>query len=295
MGAELMRNLLNGALFDTAISVIKKQKQGFYLMENQGWEFGFVHAWKTYSFKDSLIGVAHSTVRYWDLRYHFDARLYDFSSKSEMPLPSLIGVNGPAVKKIYLDSGWDKNHLIELEALRYLHLDYSDSSHNIKSNDNKKNSLLILGDIDKSNTKRQLELLKNALQYIDNDVNYIIKPHPLCPINPDDFHGINCKVTYSPIYELFERCFLAYTSCLTSSSVDAYCYGIPVATCLDLDSLNQSPLRGFKGVLFTNSAQELARYIIKSLDAQKYNKSIQTSNYFYLNNSLEKWKNILKK
>ena len=140
-----------------------------------------------------------------------------------------------------------------------------------------------------------MELLNNAVQYIDDEVNYIVKPHPICPILPGDYQGINYKVTNSPISELVDDCFLAYTSCSTSSSVDAYCYGIPVATCLDLNSLNQSPLRNFKGVLFTNSARVLAKYIVKSLDIHEYNENIKTDNYFYLNNSLEKWKNILKK
>jgi len=295
MGAELMRNLLNCTLFDRAMSVINTQKQGFYLLENQGWEFGFIHAWKTYSYKDSLIGIPHSTVRYWDLRYYFDARLYDFYHKEKMPLPSFIGVNGPVAKKIYLDNRWEKNRLIELEALRYLHLNGEKSVRSVNSEGYKKNTLLVLGDIDKSNTKRQMELLKNALQYIDEEVNYIVKPHPLCPVLPDDYQGINYKVTNSPISELVDRCFLAYTSCSTSSSIDVYCYGIPVVTCLDINSLNQSPLRGFKGVLFTNSAKLLAKHIVKSLVVQKYNANIQTDNYFYLNSSLEKWKKILKK
>jgi len=294
-GAELMRNLLNCSLFDRAMSIINAQKQGFYLLENQGWEFGFVHAWKTYSYKDSLIGLPHSTVRFWDLRYYFDARLYDFSHKENMPIPSLIGVNGPVAKKMYLDGGWDKNRLVELEALRYLHLNNADSFRKVNAKGYKKNTLLILGDIDKSNTKRQMELLINALHYIDEKVDYILKPHPLCPILPDDYQGINYKVTKSPISELVDKCFLAYTSCLTSSSVDVYCYGIPVVSCLNLNSFNQSPLRQFKGVLFTNSDQELAKHIVKSLDVQKYNLNIQTDNYFYLNNSLQKWKKILKK
>jgi surface carbohydrate biosynthesis protein (TIGR04326 family) len=282
-GNVAISNLLYLSLFESAMSTLPCQENGVYLQENQGWEFGFVHAWKTYSYKDSLIGLPHSTVRFWDLRYYFDARLYDFSNMENIPIPNLIGVNGPVAKKMYLDVGWDKNRLVELEALRYLHLNDAESFRNVNSEGYKKNTLLILGDIDKSNTKRQIELLTNALQYIDEEVNYIIKPHPVCPILPDDYQGINYKVTNSPISELVDRCFLAYTSCTTSSSVDLYCYGIPVVTCLDVNSLNQSPLRHFKGVLFTNSAQELAKHIVKSLDVQKYNANTQTNNYFYLN------------
>ncbi len=46
MGVEATSNLLYFSLFDKAMSVLPIQEKGFYLQENQGWEFGFVRAWR---------------------------------------------------------------------------------------------------------------------------------------------------------------------------------------------------------------------------------------------------------
>ena len=45
-----------------------RQTRGFYLQENQGWEWGFISAWRNYNHANHLIGFPHTTVIYWDLQ-----------------------------------------------------------------------------------------------------------------------------------------------------------------------------------------------------------------------------------
>ena len=73
-GRTAMWNLLTLNLFESALECLPQQQRGVYLQENQGWEYGFVDAWKR-SAHNELIGVPHSTVRYWDLRYYFDGKI----------------------------------------------------------------------------------------------------------------------------------------------------------------------------------------------------------------------------
>ena len=68
-GVTAMNNILLIHLFDRLMSVVPHQEQGYYLSENQSWERAFVHAWRKHR-HGRIIGVAHSTIRYWDLRYY---------------------------------------------------------------------------------------------------------------------------------------------------------------------------------------------------------------------------------
>ena len=47
---------------------LPRQRLGLYLCENQGWERIFIRAWRKHG-HGKLIGVAHSTIGYWDMRY----------------------------------------------------------------------------------------------------------------------------------------------------------------------------------------------------------------------------------
>ena len=53
---------------DNILSNIPKQKVGIYLLENQAWEKSLISSWNKFN-HGGLIGVAHSTIRFWDLRY----------------------------------------------------------------------------------------------------------------------------------------------------------------------------------------------------------------------------------
>jgi len=292
MGVTAISNLLYFFLFEKAMAVLPVQNKGFYLQENQGWEFGFIHAWRNAGHGKKLMGVPHSTMRYWDLRYYFDPRTYRFSEKCRIPSPDYVCVNGAEAKKMFLYSGYPVSSLIEVEALRYLHLT-DDSKPGLDRNDIRfsERTLLVLGEYLEENTIQQMELLRKASQYINNEIEYLVKPHPACPILAEDYPELDLVVTNDPISMLISHCSLVYTSSVTSAAVDAYCAGKRVVTVLDPVKLNLSPLKGCEGVSFVSSPQELADLLnniglVKGLEEQG-------KDYFYLDPNLPKWKNIL--
>src|SRR3990172_153193 len=117
-GPVAISNLLWIELFDVALRDLPHQKKGLYLCENQAWERAFIHAWRKYG-HGQLIAVAHSTVRFWDLRYFIDPRTPRSQDPYPMPQADLMALNGKAARDAYLSVDRPKETIVECEALRY--------------------------------------------------------------------------------------------------------------------------------------------------------------------------------
>ena len=284
-GSEAISNLLMFNLFEAAFADIPRQQKGLYLQENQGWEFGCIAAWDRERHQ-GLIGVPHSTVRYWDLRYFFDSRCYQRSGQYDLPMPEQVAVNGPVAQDMYLKSGYPSNQLVEVEALRYLHL--TDSSQK-DPRDEARQKLLVLGDYLLENTKQQMELFDGAIEGL-SQWEITIKPHPACPIDLNDYPALcslGATVSMQPIAELLAHHHVAYTSAVTSAAVDAYSAGLLVISVLDPESLNLSPLRGIDGVQFVGTSGELV--VAMQTDGVTKN----TKAFFNLDTDLPRWRELL--
>ena len=155
--------------------------------------------------------------------------------------------------------------LVEVEALRYLHL--SDIIVEAASATMSKKGtmrVLVLGDYLFSNTQRQINLLAQAAPSLPVAMIITVKPHPACPIHAVDYPSLCMTVTMEPIAKLLAECDVAYASASTSAAVDAYCAGVPIVTMLDKNTLNLSPLRGFEGVIFAGKPEQLAAGLISA-------------------------------
>lgn len=292
-GLEAMNNALFLNLFESAMKSLPKQHVGVYLQENQGWEFAFIHAWKAAG-HGRLSGAPHSTIRYWDLRYFFDQRSYLRSGANDLPLPDQVALNGVAAIDVYQQGGYPAEDLVEVEALRYLHLldvGVKDASNLPLS----KRSLrvLVLGDYLMKNTHQQLDLLEKAKNFLPKDMVILVKPHPACPIRPEDYPDLKMEVTMAPLAKLFSDCDVAYSSNLTSAAVDAYCAGVPIVSMLDSKSLNFSPLRGKDGVLFASTHEELAGALISAASSTCLTNRRQ--DFFTLDAKLPRWRKLVSK
>ena len=289
-GKTAISMLLNFNLFERAMSELPVQKRGCYLRENQGWEFGFISAWKSAGHERNLLGFPHTTIAYWDLRFFFDPRSYRRKKQGGLPLPDYVGVNGERAKQMYLDGGYPENELIEVESLRFLYLSYFSAHNNAIDDKGLKNKVvLVVGDYLSQNTAKQLKLLSLAADNLESLIHFIIKPHPSCPINMRDVSGLNCEISTQPISELLLMSDIVYSSLATAAAVDAYCAGKPVITILDGKSLNVSPLRGFSGVHFVSNAKELAI----AINGVEVDELEQREDYFYLDVELPRWKEWL--
>lgn len=294
VGPTAMSNLLYLHLFKSAMSELPFQEKGVYLQENQGWELGFIYSWRAEGHGDGLVGMPHVPSKFWDLRSYFDPRSYEQSDRCSLPLPDCVAINGEAAKKMYLHGGYPEGDLVEVEALRYLHLNrrvkhqtgLAISKVGLKT-------LLVLGDYLKENTAHQMKLLQKTLQYIDNEIQYLVKAHPACPILAEDYPDLDLVVTNDPIPMLMEHCSLVYTSSTTSAAVDAYCSEKAVVTVLDPKGLNLSPLKGSEGVSFVGSPEAFAAVLNKI--GQMKDIEGQGKDYFYLDPELPRWRELLVK
>ncbi len=290
LGPIAIRNSLNLNLFKEAMRTLPRQRLGLYLQENQGWEMALIQAWRSAG-HGKLIGVPHTAVRFWDLRYFYDPRAFHREEKNAMPMPDAVALNGPAATNAFRSGLYPEEQIVQVEALRHLHL--ADAHHSTPLSISPDNPLhiLVLGDYLDRNTKIQMRFLEEAVHSLPHDLNIIFKPHPATSMNAEDYPDLQIRIVDKPIQQLLNKCDVAYTSSVTAAAVDFYLAGVPVVTVLDPTQLNKSPLRGQKGVNFVSSSSELvqALALIKKCRPQAAAKA----DFFTLDKDLPRWQKLL--
>ncbi len=285
-GRNAMKNCIRLELTNSFFSHIPKQNTGFFIQENQAWELAVLHAWKKNG-HGTIIGIPHTTVRFWDLRYFFDERTYQVKNlQTSLPLPDKIALNSPFAKKEYLKAGYPESCIEEVEALRYLHLAESRTCRPKKEG---KFTLLICGDFLLSTTNMLLKCVEEAIIRIDIVPNIIVKPHPSRPINPADYPNLVFSISEKPINFLFAECDVVFTSNITSAAVDAYCSRIQLIQLLEGQYFNMSPLREVVGIRYVRDGKELANCLINRDQIL-----LPNNPYFFLNTDLPRWKKLLR-
>ena len=289
-GPSLLQNLLVLNLFDSAMAVLPEQSVGTYLFEQQPWEMALISAWKRSGHK-KLVGAQHTAMLYWDLRNFHDVRSYEITGDSSLPLPDIFATNGPRAMKMCQDWNYPRSKLVEVEALRYLHLlPFQPPSSDSPRLDHPFR-LLVLGDYLQANTDLQMELLVSAIPFFPKGIEILVKPHPNCPISINRFKSGGPTVNKSPIAQLVRECDAAFSSAATSAALDAHCLGLPVITMENLNELNLSPLRGVNGISFVNTPSELASKVTELMSSQSRNST--PIDIFALDSNLARWKKLL--
>ncbi len=288
-GPVAMESILRYELFDNYFKQINFQKIGFYIMENQPWEFILNYTWKN-NLHGKLIGVAHSTIRFWDLRYYFDISVYN-GLYNNLFIPKFIAVNGDVAYNNLIQSGIPQNLIIKLEALRYLYLsNFIDNNKLYNNKFNKIVSVLICGDFSEETTNEMFKIIIASNKYLNNKVSYIFKPHPafVHNYNNKDFTDLNIVFTTDQIFNLIPKVDIVITSIMSSTSVDAF---IMKKKLIQIDAgsnLNFSPLYNISGISVVSNSMELTNEII-NLSFENVN----TIPYFIINSDLLLWKKFL--
>ena len=281
-GKNALKSLLYLHLFESAFSKLPIQNKSIYLQENQSWEMAFLHSWKINGHFQS-IGCPHSTIRFWDLRYHHYKDFY----LSKVSQPDLVAVNGLDAFKSLSLSGFPKKKLRIVEALRYLYLKFIKPD-NLATNE--KLNILILGDFLSDSTHYLLKMIERIQYKLPKDTKITFKPHPHCHISLSNFNLRNVRLSRNSTSSLVGDHNIAITSNSTSAAVDAYYAGIKVITVLDTSKLNLSPFFNNRNIFFVESSQELlnALYSIKSkLPPPKIDK------FLSIDESLNSWMKLL--
>ena len=289
-GTTAIQNILWFYLFDRAMSSLPKQNTGLYLCENQGWERALIYFWKKYG-HGNLIAVQHSAVRYWDLRYFDDPKIWDGNDILSQPHPDQIAINGPAAWKSFEDAYQPMEKMNEVEALRYLYLKklVTDNNDHDKLNIQKKR-ILVLGDIVFTTTKSMLTLLESISEYLKHGWQLTLKPHPANPVKLEDYSKLDLELTEEPLRQLLPYFQIAITSTYTTAALEAHSVGMPIITILDDNDFNTSPLYGDKDISFVSTSVELKAALMR-YSTKSSNKS--TEELFWLDSELPRWKNLL--
>ena len=288
VGHVAMQNLIWIFLFDKALSQLPYQRKGLYLQENQNWERIFIYKWKK-SGHGQIVGVPHSTISFWDLRY-FDSITKKYISR--LPQPDLIAVNGKHAWKMFKNSGLKVNKLRKVEALRYQYLkDQVIPLPNTHKKSSKK-CLLVLCDILQEKTHDMLFDIEKSASNLLNQYDIIIKPHPANTINLNLYPSLIATLSYQSLKHLFSVADIIVASVFTSAGLDAYCAGFPLVNYINSSDLNFSTLKSFKSVKFVSSNEELFESLM--MENITVLSSPKIDEIFWLNENLIAWNSLLK-
>ena len=292
-GPSLVSNILYLELFNKAFKSLPKQSLLIYLYENISWEKAMIYSWKKYK-HEQVIAYAHSSIRFWDLRYFHSPNFYNRTNVKEYS-PSLIGVNGNLAKRSLLKGGCPRKMIIEVEALRYKYLNFIDRRpFNKNCNLNSKNiKILFIGDYVNSNNKYMLHLLKKLLskkQFYNHEI--IIKPHPSTPISEKYILGLNFKFSEKNLDILSSNVDLAIASSLTTASIDINYLGLPILIILNGATLNMTPVIENERSIYIKTFEDLLS-AVNYFSYTRVTKSLSDT-IFFLDPSLDKWIKFIK-
>jgi surface carbohydrate biosynthesis protein (TIGR04326 family) len=291
-GTSCIENLFFMEAFDRALRAIPHQDEGLYLMENQGWERALARAWRKHG-HGRLAGVAHSTLRFWDLRYHADPRRYRELDVEAFPRPAVVVLNGAAARESYGATAPERETVVECEALRYLHLP-TGTPPAVRPRPPGELHLLVLGDYVPARTSAMIDLVAAAACAFGQEtrLRIFVKPHPSSPVDPARWPTLDLSLVEGSAAALATRYDLVLASNTTSASVDAYVGGGRVIVHDDFNGVNYSPLRGVAGVAFVGDAARLCEELRASLEPER-GAAAGRGGMVDVDPRLTRWKNYL--
>jgi surface carbohydrate biosynthesis protein (TIGR04326 family) len=282
-GKDAVKNCIFIALFENFMKNIPKQRLGIYMSENQPWELALIHAWRSAG-HGILVGAPHNTLRYWDLRHHFDVRTYDDANLNKYPMPNLLAINGPVAMKNIISSGYPKNQLVRVEALRYNYL----LRDNIQYRDINTFNILICADYQEKNTIQILDWMLSIKESLPKNTKITFRSHPIYKVDVTKFGKLNLITSKDELLDDLSSADVVIAGLISSAAADAYARGLPVIQIFDGSVLNMSPLRSIKGVHLVSSRLEMLNVLSISNISPT-----MSEEYFYLSHNLVYWSKIL--
>ena len=214
-----------------------KHKNIYYLFENISWEKSL----NLCDIKSKLLPYQHTSVRDWDFRYH----LFNFEEKFLKPfVPSFVFANSK-----YNQSKLIKN-LCNVKVYKKKSTRYSVPKKKLSKIENK--SILILGDIDNTETNKMIELLK-----LNSNFNLHLKTHPAADY---DLSFNNVKLAKGEINELLPKYNRILCSNSTTSVFEVIVSKKKPFVYWDTNQINLCPLKDFKGINFVTSEKDLTKF-----------------------------------
>ncbi|MDC0446022.1 hypothetical protein OAM09_04310 [Candidatus Pelagibacter sp.] len=249
----------------------------FYLFENQGWEKSLIFNFKK---KSKLYAVNHASIRYWDLRFYYNSNL-----KDEL-VPDYYAVNGEDSLKKLIDENFPYAKLIKLEALRYYSL--MSEINSFKTINFKKKKILLVTDYQDVSNNNLLKALRNLNKEVKDKFKFTVKEHSLKKFSPQN---INYERSNLELKELRNSHDIAIVTNTTSAIIDLNILDFYVISILDKKSINLSPMRNNKNILFINDYSKISKILMNP--EKYYSTKNLVKDYFYYDKNLTKWKDVL--
>jgi surface carbohydrate biosynthesis protein (TIGR04326 family) len=291
-GKGAVEKIVWAVMFDSMAKKIPVSPWGLYTWENQTWERALVSALRRHRPDTKVIGYEHSSIRLMDLRLFSDSRTYEGKGIEELPIPDILGVNSSTGLEWMRESEYPSESIARVEALRYFHLNGKFRCLKKPTPVSGRKLLMVTGIIPEE-ARFQMELLKQAEEDggLEKYDEIWIKPHPGLTL---DFLLKELKPKFKftivtrPIIELMGESDVVYCANSTGASLEAAWIGIPLIILAAKDSMNLNPLFGFSDQKFIKDCAEL-------LLALENPKPVEIpEDYFFLDETLESWKEILK-
>tara|TARA_B110000858_G_scaffold88591_1_gene102266 strand:- start:3139 stop:4974 length:1836 start_codon:yes stop_codon:yes gene_type:complete len=285
-GPQLFYSIITIKTFDKLFSKLQKQKLGLYLFENQSWERALIGSWRKFD-HGKLIGIDHTTgyMRFWDLRYYKSLNFY----KNSYIKPDLRCISSPLSKEMMICSGFPKDKVIDVEALRFNYLIKNISDFNSQKLGS--NNVLLIGDIDYVSTKNLLEDINKIHSDINKEFKICFRPHPGTPNKGKLINfakNLNIDISNSSLIsdiKFYDKIIIVGAS---SVSIEALLMKKKIIVYLSKDKLNLSPVNYIKKINFISSSQDL----LNSINFEIKNVKVEQE-FFWLDNDLCKWKIFL--
>lgn len=256
IGSTAISHLVTMRVADSFASKLGEGSRVYYLMENQGWEFAMVHS-VSHKTNATAIGVPHSTIRFWDVRYANSSEQEAGIDRSLlMPTPSRVLVNSMQARQALLTVGTSESSVKVVEAARYTYLQ---ALTDVGTNTN--GCVLILGDFLERANDYLLSIVKDALALTGHEVDVVLKPHPNCAFTSRQLGDLAKNVRADSLSLLFPKTRLVVTTAGSSTAAEAVAVGLPVVLVPDPSTLDYSPTLPAQTLARARNATELAFHI----------------------------------
>lgn len=281
IGSTAIRHLILLHTTDQLVLKMPKFAKVYYLMENQPWDICLAYCVRKHG-KGTLVGVAHATIRFWDLRYFSDQRDNSILDPSvTKPHPDRILVNSRLAERLLHENGFPEHAVGVVEALRYTHLE------DLRSTERPLRPMaVLLGDFfDHANTSL-LTMFRTAYSQLESKPDLLIRSHPICPLPEELLGEFKIYLSDQPLPELLRVATLVVTTAASSSAAESAALGIPTVVVLDGRTLNYGPFRGTNEVHTVENAHQLAAFLASSGRFQ----SAEPKSIFVLDSNYPRWR-----
>jgi len=285
-GRPSMQNALDLNLLEKLLKGYDGKTLGFYLAEGQAWEMSLVATWKRLGL-GRITGYAHSTIRFWDLRYfHFDKNRL-FHGPLARPKCDRLLVNGKLSLGNYFSSECDSLPLVECEALRYLYLnkikesdfseeanyrDFSLSFSNLSSSNSKITPLqvgdfsqlkriLVILDYSIHHSERLLEVLRSYKIKEMKGLIFSVRMHPDASFDVTLPDWVVLSDRNIPLTDALSLHDMVICSSVSSASVECYIFKESLLVYFDPAALMMTSVRGLPGVVYFSTPDGLYRLL----------------------------------